>query len=155
MTDSQMEWFASLKDKSGWHTAIVIITAALAYMVSLSIYNPAPIKPADVVVFVEHPKPGVTVLMEVRSIVGLRADESIYVSRRLYREGKPQEMLVLEGGNFRTLAGEFPVAHAIPLPKWVHGRWCSAVTYSWWPAWSQREFSLDAQEVCFETSEYE
>jgi len=150
-----MVFLASLKGRSAWHTVTVLIVAALTYWLSLSFFADPPLKPADVVIFVEHPAPDVTVLMEVRSIVGLRAGESIYIARKLYQENKPSNFVVLEAGNFQTLKGEFPTVHAIPLPSWVSGRWCSAVTYTWWPAWSQREFSLEAQDVCFETTEYE
>lgn len=133
----------------------VLAAAFITFVLTQSIYSPPPVKPADVVIFVTRPAPNVALLTEVRSVLGTRAGESVYMSRKLYQEGRPSNFIVLEGGNFTTLKGGFPMMHTVTLPAWVQGRWCSATRYTWWPSWSQREFSLEADDVCFETTEYE
>jgi len=113
-----------------------------------------PVRSADVVIYVDHSMRSHS-LIEVRKYIGNSADVTVSYTRYLYEEANPQNFLQLAGGNFRSMNGEFPLLLSNRLPEYVTGRWCSSLSLSWQPSFSQREFHTHTPPVCFEASEYE
>lgn len=133
---------------------ICVFITAFIWVISRTVYSPPPVSPADTVIFVSH-ETHAHYIMEVRKIIGYTAGDNITVTRFFYEEANPKNFFQVNGGDFRTMEGEFPLLHTTLLPSWVTGRWCSRITLGWWPSWSQRAFSMQPKDVCFETSEYE
>lgn len=131
----------------------VFIFACVAIILRSTIAIP-PVKPADVVIFVNH-SAQTSALVEVRKFIGSNDQSTVTFSRYIYQEGNPQNFLQLAGGNFKAMRGEFPLLLSNRLPDFVTGRWCSQMTLAWQPSFSQREFYQRTPSVCFEVSDYE
>lgn len=155
-----IEFLEYMIHKRDWLFRLLVIafTITFIYVGSKSIYSRLPVVPADVAILVDHHeshgKNESRELIEIRKYIGLDL-ETLYTYRFIYEEKNPTNFLLLEGGDFEVIIGEFPVMRTIHLPSWVQGRWCSSVTLGWWPAWSQRSHAEKLKDVCFETSDYE
>lgn len=136
------------------HITIISVVLFLIYLASLSWISQDPVKSADTVVFVHHDETGVGIVTEVRKYVGYRV-EQVFTSSYMYEEANRANFFVIEGGSLTSFEGEFSVMRIVVVPSWVTGRWCTSTKVSWRPQWSQRMFSMDTKDVCFETSEYE
>ena len=133
---------------------IYFFVGGLIFVTFRTLYSPPPVESADVVIFVSNQPVG-HVITEVRKFVGFQEGENVTVTRFFYDESDPTKFFQVGGGDFTTMQGEFPLLSTHILPTWVKGRWCSRVQLGWWPSWSQRSYSQQPKDVCFETSEYE
>ena len=90
-----------------------------------------------------------TLLLEERIYKGSR-EETVTFTRHLYKKHDHSQQIYTEGGAVHFTAERFTTLRAVAIPAYVVDEWCSAADVSWWPSWSQREFSAEMKPLCFE-----
>jgi hypothetical protein len=131
-------------------TAFTMLLLLVAVVAWRSLYSPNPITLLDVTVTVNADDPQSAVqLTEVRTWQGA-AEETVGVVRHITPVSDDLRRVALEGGLFSATQGRFETSHTILLPQNLQGQWCLHTLYTWWPSWSQREFSMESPDVCFD-----
>lgn len=149
-TNSQGRFVILLLAKLG----IFIFMTSLILITFRSLYSPHPIIEGDGVAYVKPTSSRVNVFVEVRHLSVIRP-EGVYTSRILRPESTTNHSkdIHIEGGDIYAEEGTFSIIHTILLPPFIKGRWCSYIYYSWWPSFSQMEFSFEGKPICFEIPE--
>jgi hypothetical protein len=121
-----------------------------AWVIIVSFYSPSPLEQKAAITYPLEGAPTAPykVLVEERTVQGFR-NESIYMHRTLYRKIEPNESIIVEGGGFDLKEGDNSIVRPLFLPPYAKGYWCSHAEITWWPSWSQREFSQQLPDVCF------
>ena len=124
------------------------LTLLGALMVYASTYSPTPLQQHDGSITVIR-YGDIQMVTETRHFTGTRR-ESISFTRKVYKDGDPNQFFLVGGGMITSEIGEFTVVRAFAIPPTRGGRWCSQLTSTWWPSLSQVEFEAENPDICFE-----
>lgn len=129
-----------------------VFIAALAmfgYVVYQSLFAPEPFKIISNKLSTTLSADGGLYITETIMLHG-HVDDTVAVSKTIYPKVNPALGIMIESGNFTVRKGHFVVYSSERIDPPVYGSWCIDTTYTWWPAWSQREYRMAAPVSCFE-----
>lgn len=131
-----------------------VLAFAVMYIVMISFYSPQPFAQVGSRVLVRQTETrDVLLLTETRVMRGF-LDQAIDSVHAIYEKSNPSNKILVDGIAFESSVGEFTVVSSTVLPTRVSGVWCSQVRFRWWPSFSQREFTMNVPDVCFDVSKH-